>query len=428
MFCVKCGAENPDDAEFCCKCGKPAFRAQSTSGIQAPAPPVSTNPVSTPSTAKPYGIGGWLAFLCVSLAIITPFVWAASTVSFFNKGEVALGVLALLMALFSFIAGLFLWQKDPSAIKLAKAYLLVNIGVSLIISFAGTPGSLDDPHVLGSAIGQSIAVLVLLSIVTAIWWAYLNKSLRVKNTYGAVASIGPGITDQGDVPSPTAESQLPLTTGEAQEVQTTSASSAEAEVPAPPTVAPPPKPTIPGKLSEEPKTDYRLLAVFIGIVLFAMFVITMAVINLPSAKDSAPVQDSSQLSTTPAVSRDFTKEDLSALRILNTTSIRKTEKESWARWGGGCSGCTDEPMYYQVWLTVSNKSQATLHTLKTQVTLPAYHISGESLEFNCQHDTLEGSVPDILPNTTGDCASDTWPKLWDNRASFLITGAQVPEH
>jgi hypothetical protein len=58
--------------------------------------------------------------------------------------------------------------------------------------------------------------------VTAIWWAYLNKSVRVKNTYGTVALIGPGIMNQGSVPSPTAQSQRPLTTGEAEKIQTTS--------------------------------------------------------------------------------------------------------------------------------------------------------------------------------------------------------------
>ncbi len=425
MFCVKCGAENPDGAEFCCKCGKPVFRPQTTSGIQASAPPVSANPVGTPST--PNGIGGWLAFLCVCLVGITPFVWVASTVSLFNMGEAALGVLALLMALFSFFAGLLLWQINPSAIKLVKAYLLANIAVSAIISFAGTPGSLDDPHVLGFSVGRAIGVVVASSIVTAIWWLYLKKSLRVKNTYGTVAAT----SNLGNVPSPTTQSQRPPTAGEPDKIQTTSPSPAEAEFHAPLTVAPPPIPKISGKASQEPKTDYRILAMFIGIALFAMFIITMAIINnWPSAKDSAPVQDSSQLSTTPAVSRDFTKEDLAALQILDKTNVRKSEKEWWARWGGGCSGsgCTDEPKYYQVWLTVSNKSKATLHTLKTQVTVPAYHISGESLEFNCQHDALDGSVPDIPPNATGDCASDTWPKLWDNKASLVITGAQLPEH
>ena len=188
MFCVKCGAENPDDAEFCFKCGKPAFRPQSTSGIQAHAPPASTNPVSTPSTAKPYGIGGWLAFLCVSFTVISPLAWFGETVNFLQKDHVALGVLALVMGTFSILVAVDLWQKDPSAIKRVKAYLLLNIGASVIISFAGTPGSLDDPHVLGFAIGQSIAVLVVGSIVTAIWWLYLDKSVRVKNTYGMTGS------------------------------------------------------------------------------------------------------------------------------------------------------------------------------------------------------------------------------------------------
>ena len=424
MFCVKCGAENPDDAEFCCKCGKAVFRPPATSGIQAPEPPDSMNPVSTPSTPKPYGVGGWLAFLCVSLTVLSPLFWLGAMLSLFQKDYFALGLLTLSMAAFSIMAGSLLWQKDPSAIKPVKAYLLVNVVVSVIISFAGTRGSLDDPHVLGVAIGQAIGVLVAGSIVTTIWWLYLDKSVRVKNTYGAVAAT----TNLGNVPSPTSQSQRPLTAGEAEKLQTTSPSPAEAEAPAPPTIAPPPKPTMPGQSSDESKAENRLVGVIVGIALIGIFGAIMEVIHSPSAKDSAPVQDSSQLSTTPAVSRDFTKEDLSALRILKTGSIRKSEKEEFARYGGSCSGCTDEPMYYEVWLTVSNKSQASLHTLKTQVTLPAYYISGESLDFNCQHSTLEGSVPDIPPNATGDCFSNTWPRLWDNKALFLITGAQVPEH
>jgi len=189
MFCVKCGAENPDDAEFCCKCGKAVFRPQSTSGIQTPTPPVSTNPVSTPSTRKPCGIGGWLAFLCVSLTVISPLVWFGEAVSFFQKDYVVLGFMALGMGVNSLSTGIYLWRKDPSAIKWVKEYLFVNTVVSVIISFAGTSGSLDDPHVLGFAIGQAIGVLVAGSIVAAIWWLYLNKSVRVKNTYGVVASL-----------------------------------------------------------------------------------------------------------------------------------------------------------------------------------------------------------------------------------------------
>jgi hypothetical protein len=154
----------------------------------------------------------------VSFTVISPLVWFGEAVSFFQKDHLALGLLALLMAVSSFIVGLWLLQRDPSAIKLAKAYLLVNIVVSVIISFAGTPGSLDDPHVLGLAIGQSIAVLVVGSIVTAIWWLYLNKSVRVKNTYGVVAAK----SNVGSVPFPTSQSQRPVAAGEAEKLQTTS--------------------------------------------------------------------------------------------------------------------------------------------------------------------------------------------------------------
>jgi hypothetical protein len=251
--------------------------------------------------------------------------------------------------------------------------------------------------------------------------------VRVKNTYGVAAAT----SNLGSGPSPTSQSQRPLTGGEADKLQTTSTSPAEAEAPAPPTVAPPPKPTMPGKLSEEPKTDYRLWGLFIGIVLFAMFVMIMAGINWQSAKDSAPVQDSSQLSTTPAASRDFSKEDLSAIRILDFGTY--TRKSYWAQFK--CVSCTEAEKEAErnekeeaVWLTVSNKSQSTLHSLKTQVTLPAYHISGESLEFDCQHTTLQGNVPEIGPNTTGTCVSGPSVQVWDSKASFLITGAQVPEH
>jgi multisubunit Na+/H+ antiporter MnhC subunit len=413
MLCLKCGAQNPEDSKFCCKCGATELTHRFESGTQAAL------------ASKPYGIGGWLAFLCVSFTVISPLVWFGEAVSFFQKGHVALGLLALLMAVASFIVGLWLLLRDPSAIKLAKAYLLANIGVSVIISFAGTPGSLDDPHVLGFAVGRAIGVLVAGSIVTAIWWLYLNKSVRVKNTYGVVAAT----TNLGNVPSPTAQRQRPLNAGEADKKQTTSPSLAEAEVPAPLTGSPPPNPTMPGQPRVAPEANYRVLGVVTGIALLAMFVMVIIfIIGDRSEKNPAPIQDLGHLSTTPALSRDFTEKDLSALRILDTTSKRKTGQDVFAEYGGRCiSGC-DEPMSYQVWLTVSNKSQATLHTLKTQVTLPAYHISGESLKFNCQHNTLEGSVPDIPPNTTGDCASDTWPNLWDNKASFVITGAQAPDH
>jgi len=74
MFCSKCGAENPDGARFCGKCGAAMAAAAPTpapgpadtvrgGGGAAPAPVVVNNSGSGMSTATPTGKTPWVATL-----------------------------------------------------------------------------------------------------------------------------------------------------------------------------------------------------------------------------------------------------------------------------------------------------------------------------------------------------------------------------
>ena len=133
------------------------------------------------------GVGGWLLFLCVSLAILGP-IWqiriAAQALS--NLASIRLPVLSLLrlgfvgaiysgLAIFSCVAGVMLWREIPKAVSVAKAYLLVAavlpISFFLVLYLAGMHVNLPR-------------IIFQRSIYSVVWYSYLAASRRVRITYG----------------------------------------------------------------------------------------------------------------------------------------------------------------------------------------------------------------------------------------------------
>ncbi len=241
MFCIKCGFHNPEEAEYCYKCGKNIFKPleQEDVPIVAIQKPSKIEPLpisgqtavheptvdkldqnnsekninesskttcqhSTLSKGSPVpafpqhkGIGGWLLILCLGFTVFSPLITLVQLIVEYNNASnysdrfpdlmvvtVIDIILSLGMTTFSIVAGINLWQIRPGAIQLAKKYLLCVLGycvIAAILPFmAGLPSSANSA--LGS---HAVKVIFMGGIYFAIWYSYLNKSQRVRATFAA---------------------------------------------------------------------------------------------------------------------------------------------------------------------------------------------------------------------------------------------------
>lgn len=143
------------------------------------------------SSHKPelYGVGGWLAFLAISLSVLGPLVSIAATGSEIARMEsqfpqqvgssewtMAVGVawaITLAYCAISIFAGYRLFKHHvPSTVPIVIGCIWVAGPVLGIIAvlFAGSD--------------QTASAEVIKSIIScSIWTAYLLRSRRVKNTY-----------------------------------------------------------------------------------------------------------------------------------------------------------------------------------------------------------------------------------------------------
>lgn len=131
------------------------------------------------------GVGGWLLLLCLSLAVFVPLGTIFSLLSNFGRFPEAWGLarihfwLVIGLTVFSIYAGLGLWMVRPGAVSIAKKYLMAALAYSILGLVMGLSLRHDIRIVLWTAIGSWLYV--------AVWYLYLNKSRRVKATYGVDA-------------------------------------------------------------------------------------------------------------------------------------------------------------------------------------------------------------------------------------------------
>jgi|HubBroStandDraft_6_1064221.scaffolds.fasta_scaffold724741_1 uncharacterized membrane protein YvbJ len=80
MFCVKCGAENPDDAAYCHKCGARSFsslKTETAKPIETPAP--QTRLPKTRSDYKWAIVYGWTFILAGLFLMAVGFISLAAS-------------------------------------------------------------------------------------------------------------------------------------------------------------------------------------------------------------------------------------------------------------------------------------------------------------------------------------------------------------
>jgi hypothetical protein len=125
---------------------------------------------------------GWLLVFCALLLIWQPINLAltmAGMVDALSNRGAGLGIILLarlLAAGLGIAAGLALFHLKPGAVSLAKASLIVSALVDIVV-FA-TPYSPNNRPP-----GDAALILIASLAYYAIWFAYLVRSKRARNTF-----------------------------------------------------------------------------------------------------------------------------------------------------------------------------------------------------------------------------------------------------
>jgi hypothetical protein len=144
----------------------------------------------------PVGVGGWLLLLCVKLAVLLPAIavvtLAAALLGFIPRDcptseAVPLFVpeavgLAALSAL-GMVAGIRLWLVKPGAVRLARAFFLLTIAVAVVT--LGATGSMVHFEFGNDLLATQARGSLKAAVGATVWLLYLERSRRVKATYGA---------------------------------------------------------------------------------------------------------------------------------------------------------------------------------------------------------------------------------------------------
>jgi len=157
------------------------------------APMAQTKPERQISPAAPdrhVSVGGWLKFFCIVLTVINPLAYIVQFFAFSGlfgvddglDGYIIISIITgISMAILSIRAGISLWKQKPNAVRIAKNYLLINLGcgISLILFALGAFPS-EFSAAAGDEFGKDFARNIAFF---SIWYTYLSKSKRVKATY-----------------------------------------------------------------------------------------------------------------------------------------------------------------------------------------------------------------------------------------------------
>lgn len=157
---------------------------------------METNNIAAATKHK--GVGGWLLLFCIGLIIISPLLNIFSITSGYQEVSpyfevyprilpivIITSVLGIVLSCFSIYAGIVLWKIRPNAVKIAKNYLLTMLGYSILSAFL--PFMAGLPAEANQAMLTTVAADIFRTVIyTAVWYSYLNRSIRVKQTYGAI--------------------------------------------------------------------------------------------------------------------------------------------------------------------------------------------------------------------------------------------------
>jgi hypothetical protein len=156
------------------------------------------------------GVGGWLAFFIFGLVILGPF-FAFTDIGYAAKFLRALidrtvrpaeGVATLAawltylgVRIYGVYAGVELWRVRPNAVSEAKRFLLMYATTTAVIVLVRFTWATLNGHAVQNRLDLMMELFRALAY-SAVWYAYLVRSVRVENTYSEmnVNAIDRGIT------------------------------------------------------------------------------------------------------------------------------------------------------------------------------------------------------------------------------------------
>ncbi|MGA7578650.1 MAG: DUF2569 family protein [Desulfobaccales bacterium] len=202
--------EKPPQEDTCNCCGAPAgeCREPAAPSLETLAALKLDAGEIPPPGDREQEVRGWLLFLCINLTLIIPFssiyeassalgmyLPGASSLQFFifrQSLAYHLGVIAAttFLAIFSFYAGLCLWQLKPNAVKTVKLFLISQLLLMMLLMTL-RPVTV---FTLGASPGSFAATLPRLIPFLSyfgVWYAYLSFSRRVHLTYQILPTPSP---------------------------------------------------------------------------------------------------------------------------------------------------------------------------------------------------------------------------------------------
>jgi serine/threonine protein kinase len=151
---------------------------------------LDTNKINDEEVAKYRGVKGWLLYLVISLTIFAPIGFIFTLIQEMSNQELALEIyndyadfvlfrilISFLLTIYSVYVGVILWKVKPNAVKYVKKWIFIQFGILTLL------------NIISIALMKYIYLEVGLygiagSIIgSAIWYAYFEKSKRVKITY-----------------------------------------------------------------------------------------------------------------------------------------------------------------------------------------------------------------------------------------------------
>ena len=174
MVCTNCGAQIPEHAMACPQCARPM---RVTEVLESP-------PALAPA-ARYTGVEGWLALLVIYLLFLLPLgtiigvvrrLHALPTEGILQNGALLpaliYSVAAVWAAGMGIYAGTALWKSYPDAVAATKRFLAAFLISGVVISILHYHTLMDRIWGIADALAFCL-----------IWYAYLNRSKRVANTY-----------------------------------------------------------------------------------------------------------------------------------------------------------------------------------------------------------------------------------------------------
>jgi tetratricopeptide (TPR) repeat protein len=171
-------------------------------------------PTASTDTREPKGVGGWLAFFCVTLVLLIPLNFIVSTVASFRligvirpldraaanwmDSQMAIDTPVLFtLTIFSVVCGILLIRRVRNAVLVMKIFTLTIPLFTLLQVLLGALSG-GDPADLQSEMAAARGTALIQAVgFSAIWFTYLCRSRRVRNTYGGEADV-PSSEDESE--------------------------------------------------------------------------------------------------------------------------------------------------------------------------------------------------------------------------------------